>query len=477
MSRISPARRKVQIAPADGRADLVVHAAAQLPDDTTVELVQPGAGRRRAERLAEAYGIGNRVLFGSSENGGSPAIAGPIAGDGMAPFVESLCDQLEPAPTPAPSRESGALAGHRIALVTNIPAPYRISLFNELHRRLEDAGATLRVFFLRADTARRSWMSSEQPRAFDHEVLKSVELPFFERGPMVPARLGGRLAAFRPTAILVGSFSPLVAGRAAITAQRLDAAFGIWSGETRAMKTASSGWRAATRRWLVNRADFAVAYGFEAGEYLHAVRPDLPLVYGRNTSDRYPPASAARAPESTVNLLAVGAATSPRKGLDVLIDALRLVPALPCRLTIVGGGALLPELRARAQDDPRIDLVGALPPPQVEELYAAADAFLFPTRADIFGLVLVEAMGAGLPVVTSSSAGAVSDVAVHEHNCLLVDGHDPSDWARAIERIVGDDRLRANLGERAARTINARWTVEHAAEAMMAGFRLGVRDR
>ena len=239
---------------------------------------------RGTERLAEAYGIAHRIAFGEPGNGSDPATSGPTSADAMAPFVESLYEGLAPAPPSA--RESGGLAGHRIALITNIPAPYRISLFNELNRRLEEAGATLRVFFLRADTARRSWMTSEQPREFQYEVLKSVELPFFERGPMVPARLGGPLAKFRPTAVLVGSFSPLVAGRAAIAARRLGAAFGIWSGETRAMKTASNGWRAATRKWLVNRADFAVAYGFEAGEYLRTVRADLPLVYGRNTSDR-----------------------------------------------------------------------------------------------------------------------------------------------------------------------------------------------
>ena len=76
--------------------------------------------------------------------------------------------------------------------------------------------------------------------------------------------------------------------------------------------------------------------------------------------------------------------------------------------------------------------------------------------------------------MTSTSAGAVSDIAVHDHNCLVVDGHDPLDWARAIERIVRDEPLRAGLGEQAALTITSRWTVDHAAEAMMAGLRLGL---
>lgn len=472
---VAPVRRTVRIAPADGRADLVVHAAAQLPDDLAVEVFADGAEGRTAQELAAAYGIEDRIAFRSGENGRSWVLPGPTGSDDMARFVESLYEGVDEA---AAARRAGeGLAGNRVALVTNIPAPYRISLLNRLHHRLEAAGAELRVFFLRTETARRSWMSSQQSREFGYEVLSSLELPFFERGLMIPANLGRRLRMFRPTAILVGSLSPLVAGRAAVTARRVGAAFGIWSGETRAMKTASSGWRAAMRKWLANRADFAVAYGFEAGEYLRALRADLPLVYGRNTSDRYPPDRESRKPGSTLNLLAVGAATSPRKGLDVLIDAMRLVPDLPCRLTIIGGGRLLADLRERGRADARIDLVGALPPPQVCEHYRAADGFLFPTRADVFGLALVEAMGAGLPAVTSTDAGAVSDVAVHEHNCLVVEGHDPRDWARAIERLVRDDHLRRTVGERAARTIRSRWTVEHAVDGMLAGLRLGLSRR
>lgn len=475
MSEVSPGRRTVRIAPTGGRPDLVVHAAAQLPDDVAFELVAPPAGRQMVEALAAAYGVQHRISFVSAGNGRPEGVLGPTGASTMAAFVESLANGADP--TPPSNMEDRDLAGHRMALVTNIPAPYRIPLFNEMDRRLEEAGAELRVFFLRPGTARRSWMTSEEPREFDYEVLRSVELPFFERGPMISANLGRSLKRFDPTAVLAGSLSPLVSGPAAVQARRRGAAFGIWSGETRQMKTASSGWRAVARRWIAEQADFAVAYGVEAGEYLAALRPDLPLVYGRNTSDGYPPPSGTPHAGSPVELLAVGAATSPRKGLDVLIDALRLAPKLACRLTIVGGGGLLPELRERARGDARIRLVGALPPPEVRERYRAADAFLFPTRADIFGLALVEGMGAGLASVTSTSAGAVSDLAVHEQNCLVVDGHAPEDWARAIERIVSDDELRASLGARAATTIRRRWTVEHAAEAMIAGLRLGLLRR
>ena len=84
-----------------------------------------------------------------------------------------------------------------------------------------------------------------------------------------------------------------------------------------------------------------------------------------------------------------------------------------------------------------------------------ADVFLFPSRYDVFGLAVVEAMGAGLATVVSSLSGAVDDLCVTERNCLVVDGG-RDEWATAIERLVGDSELRSRLGAAAARTIRDR---------------------
>jgi D-inositol-3-phosphate glycosyltransferase len=175
-----------------------------------------------------------------------------------------------------------------------------------------------------------------------------------------------------------------------------------------------------------------------------------------------------------VELLVVGDLASRRKGVDVAIDALRMAPDLHCRLTVVGGGRLLSKLVLRAAGDPRICFTGPLSAAETRRLYRSADVVLFPTRADIFGLVLVEAMGAGAAVVCSAAAGAIADLAVHDHNCLVVESHEPEVWAAAVSRLVNDPTLRSALGTTAARVIRSRWSIEHAADAMLAGLRLGV---
>ena len=64
-----------------------------------------------------------------------------------------------------------------------------------------------------------------------------------------------------------------------------------------------------------------------------------------------------------------------------------------------------------------------------------------------------------------------------DHNAIVVDGHEPTTWAAAISRLASNRTLARELGSHARRTIAARWTIDHAAEAMMAGLRLGALIR
>jgi glycosyltransferase involved in cell wall biosynthesis len=446
------------------RGDLFIHALAQLPDEVRLTLSATGADRRRLTATARAYGIDERVEFTSrGDRGDEPEFAT------LAELVEALGGPDDP---PASStRAVGGLAGERIAIVTNVPAPYRLPLFRGMQERLSAEGAAFRVLFL-AETSERSWMNAT-PDGFEYDVLSSVQLPIRSRRPLVPANLERRLAGFRPTMVVAAGLSPFVAVRARAFARRRAIPFGIWSGEIATMATARNRIRHLQRRRLAGLADFGIAYGFYAAEYLRRLRPELPVVYARNTSvaAAQPRVRGSRHP---VELLAVGDLASPRKGVDIAVDALQLVPDLDCRLTIVGGGALLDDLAQTARRDERIRFLGALSPADVQLEYARADAFLFPSRADIFGLAVVEAMAAGLATITASNPGVVGDLAVDGHNAVIVEGHDPAAWAESIRRVVEDAQLRVALGDAAARSVARRWTMAHSVDAMLAGLRLGV---
>jgi D-inositol-3-phosphate glycosyltransferase len=166
----------------------------------------------------------------------------------------------------------------------------------------------------------------------------------------------------------------------------------------------------------------------------------------------------------------------PLKAPDVLLRAIaRLVdhaPELRSRLVVpvVGGpsgtGLEHPESLADLAADLRIDdLVRFVPPVPPAELAlwdAAASLVAVPSYNESFGLVAAEAQATGTPVV-AAAVGGLTTVVVDEVSGLLLDTHEPADWAHAIGRVLLDDGLRARLAA-GARTRAGEFSWEDTAE-------------
>jgi glycosyltransferase involved in cell wall biosynthesis len=136
------------------------------------------------------------------------------------------------------------------------------------------------------------------------------------------------------------------------------------------------------------------------------------------------------------------------KGLDVGLDALTRVPG---KWLVVGTGPLEETLRARAKELGVADRVVWLRRTSEEELvgaYHAATAFWFPSvaRSEGFGLVQVEAMASGCPVINTAIAGSgVPWVSPHEVSGLTVHVNDAAAFAAAARRLLDEPGLRERL--------------------------------
>jgi len=155
-------------------------------------------------------------------------------------------------------------------------------------------------------------------------------------------------------------------------------------------------------------------------------------------------------------LLAVGR-IEPLKGLDILIRALaQLNERQPAVLAIIGGDdraeADIAKLRALAEDlgvGDAVHFLGPRPHEALPDFYRAADVVVVPSFYESFGLVAVEAMASGVPVVASRVGGLASTVADGRTGYLIA-WRCPEPFAEKIEVLLRNEQLRAALGAGAA---------------------------
>ena len=137
----------------------------------------------------------------------------------------------------------------------------------------------------------------------------------------------------------------------------------------------------------------------------------------------------------------------PRKGFDILIKAWSTKLDSNAQLIIVGGGddkEYYKKLIAENQSQ-NIILVGFKQKAEIFEYYKAADLFVLPTREDIWGLVINEAMACGLPVIsTNMCLGAIELLDIE----CIVPVDDVSSLKEKIEKLIGNEALREEQGNR-----------------------------
>jgi glycosyltransferase involved in cell wall biosynthesis len=151
-----------------------------------------------------------------------------------------------------------------------------------------------------------------------------------------------------------------------------------------------------------------------------------------------------------VRLLYVGR-ISREKDLDVLVAAYNKVREAghPVKLYVVGHGPYSDALAAALPD---AVFLGYLTGELLAKAYASADVFVFPSTTDTFGNVIIEAQASGLPVIVSDLGGP-KELVEDGVNGIVTKAHDADDFARAINRLTGDAKLRGRMSEKARKSV------------------------
>lgn len=357
----------------------------------------------------------------------------------------------------------------RVLFVTNIPSPYQIDFFTALHQRPE---LSIEVLFCAATESDRQFEIPDQ-FPFPGEILKSYRLPGTPKDCHVVPGMNRILRAKQPfdIAILSGSyFMPAV-----IATRRFMQQQGIswyYWGEN-PLKKCHRGWkdrfRSAYLRSFLRDATGVLGIGKRACESYRKILGNdkniSNLCYSPNLAPLLEPT------ESTIDLarqmkdswpvedpfvIFFSGSLTDRKAPDVLVKSfLMLTSRLPSLcLQIAGDGPLkdaLFKILSTSGYQHRVRFLGFQTGYSLAASYLSSNLFILPTRThEGWGVVVQEALAAGLPVIASDRVGSIEDFQNSANEIIhVVPVNDPESLATAIEQMSWSSKTRHTISRHA----------------------------
>jgi len=163
----------------------------------------------------------------------------------------------------------------------------------------------------------------------------------------------------------------------------------------------------------------------------------------------------------------------PHKGVEHFVEAARYVP--DARFLVAGGGSSLDAMKRLALSmgvADRVRFLGRISDDRLPEVYAACDVFVLPSvsRLEAFGIVALEAMSTGKPVIVADIPG-VREMIEDGRDGLLADPVNPRDLAEKIRRLLSDPKARRTMGARGREKVLESFSIERVTDRIEAVYR------
>jgi glycosyltransferase involved in cell wall biosynthesis len=334
-------------------------------------------------------------------------------------------------------------ARYRVLFITIVPSPYQRDLFGALAAR-EDLD--LSVCYVEAASPDSPW--PEKPLRWFERILPGFSLPLGN----VRAHVNWGLPDLStPDVIVLSTFTSATGQwlmRHALRGKR----WLFWGERLRC----HSGVKGIIQHHLaapISRASGIVGIGRAAEADYERRFPNVPhfcVPYHCELSS-FLSIPRSREVSSVVTFLFCGQMIQ-RKGIDLLLLAFDRLIASGCdaRLLLVGREADLPKyleiVSAAARS--RVCYEGFQPPERLAEYFARSDVFVLPSRHDGWGVVVNQALAAGLPIITSNAVGAGLDLVEDGINGMCVSADDVEGLYRAMEVLISNPDLAPRWGQK-----------------------------
>lgn len=336
----------------------------------------------------------------------------------------------------------------RVVVLTNILTPYRIPLFAELARRVDD----FTVLLMSENEENRTWQLSAP--GFKTVVLpgKHIRPPGYEVSLHINYGVMRILREMNPDVVVSGGFAPanMVA---AVYCRLFKKKYVGWGEISTRDRTARSRIRSLLRRFIISGSAGCIASSSEArGAFIsYGCVPERALLApmaidvshfhdGARDFRGTPGFAALRQKYTGPILLSVGRMIDAKGYLELFEIYCHVLAAQPtASLLLIGDGPERQKFERVVIEMqlPNVHFIGFVQGTELPKYYAIADVFVFHTLADTFGAVLTEAMAAELPAVSSIHAAATHDFVVDGVTGLRIDPKKIKESAEAVLKILG----------------------------------------
>lgn len=352
----------------------------------------------------------------------------------------------------------------RLAIVTDIMAPYRIPLLNAVAARF---GSGLVVFFMGDRTSNRLWRAVTAEALFDYRVIPGREIsgdPGLGFNRFWNPGMYSALSEFDPDVVVIGGYHHPTSYAVLAWTRLHRRKLVLWSESTSFDIRPSSRVRGAIKKWFLRNCAACIVPGTASERYLLSLGVPREGIFRSPNSIDIEKFISTSAPFRSLAsrlefrekhglpaflILFVGR-LSPEKGfLDVVEAAARLqATGRDVGVVVVGDG----EMRAgyeseatRRLSERSVLFTGFVQQDELPFYYASADALMVPSLSEPWGFVVQEAQVCGLPVVCSEHVGAGYDLITEGETGFM--RSDADGYFEALARLVDDSSERARIGE------------------------------
>lgn len=344
----------------------------------------------------------------------------------------------------------------KVSIITSIPAPYRIDFFSHLQKEYKDRYEFFVIFS--SDSKNRDWKN-------DFSELKNFTLlnsRMFKRKKkldnkifIISSGLWKKLNEINPDVVIGMEYNP-TALEALVWSKVYRKKYISWTDGTLYSERNIGRIQRLIRKFVVKNAHSYIASSSKAKEAQIAYGADAKKIFISYLSFDIKRSGLKHLGQYENRIIFVGSLIK-RKGLDLLINALSYVDQ-PFSLAVVGDGIERDEYEKLVNEkkiDKSVHFYGFKNQKEVFEIYKSNDIFVIPSREDCYGLVVLEAMAAGLPIISSKYVDSCYDLVENGKNGFIVDPENTDEFVQRINELLKSNKKKMEFGKASLNKIDS----------------------